>query len=163
MSLLALARDVLGDALMITGFVFAMMLLVEYMNVATAGLAARWLEKQGVLGYAAVVLVGSFPGCLGAFTDVTLYIHRIIPLGALVGSMVAASGDEAFVMLAIMPRTALLLFAGLFLYGLGLAFVVDKAGDRLAAAWAILRRQILRLAQSQRQRCAMAGGVRECA
>jgi hypothetical protein len=130
MSLLALAKGVLGDALMITGFVFAMMLLVEYMNVATAGLAARWLEKQGVLGYAAVVLVGTFPGCLGAFTDVTLYIHRIISLGALVGSMVAASGDEAFVMLAIMPRTALLLFAGLFLYGLALAFVVDKAGDR---------------------------------
>jgi hypothetical protein len=115
---------------MITGFVFAMMLLVEYMNVATAGLAARWLEKQGVLGYAAVVLVGAFPGCLGAFTDVTLYIHRIISLGALVGSMVAASGDEAFVMLAIMPRTAFLLFAGLFLYGLALAFVVDKAGGR---------------------------------
>jgi hypothetical protein len=44
--------------------------------------------------------------------------------------MVAASGDEAFVMLAIMPRTALLLFAGLFLYGLALAFVVDKAGGR---------------------------------
>ena len=130
MSLLALAKGVLGDALMITGFVFAMMLLVEYMNVATAGLAARWLEKQGILGYAAVVLVGTFPGCLGAFTDVTLYIHRIISLGALVGSMVAASGDEAFVMLAIMPRTALLLFAGLFLYGLGLAFVVDKAGGR---------------------------------
>jgi hypothetical protein len=103
---------------------------VEYMNVATAGLAARWLEKQGVLGYAAVVFVGAFPGCLGAFTDVTLYIHRIISLGALVGSMVAASGDEAFVMLVIMPKTALLLFAGLFLYGLVLAFVVDKTGGR---------------------------------
>lgn len=130
MSLLSLAKGVLGDALMITGFVFAMMLLVEYLNVATTGLAARWLQKGGLLGYAAVVLVGTFPGCLGAFTDVTLYIHRIISLGALVGSMVAASGDEAFVMLALMPRTALLLFAGLFLYGLALAFVVDKAGGQ---------------------------------
>ena len=130
MTLWVLLKGVLGDAVMITGFVFAMMVMVEYLNVATAGVAARWLERRGVLGYAAVVLVGTFPGCLGAFTDVTLYIHRIISLGALVGGMVAASGDEAFVMLAMIPRTALPLFAGLFLYGLLVAFVVDKATGR---------------------------------
>ena len=70
MSLWMPLGGVLGDALMITGFVFAMMLLVEYLNVATAGLAARWLERGGLLGYAAVILVGTVPGCLGAFTDV---------------------------------------------------------------------------------------------
>jgi hypothetical protein len=123
-------KGVLGDAVMITGFVLAMMLLVEYLNVATAGVAARWLERRGILGYAAVILVGTLPGCLGAFTDVTLYLHRVIPIGALVGSMVAASGDEAFVMLALMPKTALLLFAGLFVFGLLLAFLVDRLTRR---------------------------------
>lgn len=120
MSAPAILRDVLGEALMVTGFVFAMMLLVEYLNVATAGVAARWLQKRGVLGYAAVALVGTVPGCLGAFTDVTLYIHGVISLGALAGGMVAASGDEAFVMLALMPKTALLF------YGLAIAWTVDR-------------------------------------
>jgi hypothetical protein len=130
MSFVRVLETVLGDTLLVTGFVFAMMLLVEYVNVATAGLVARRLEKGGLVGYAAVTLVGTFPGCLGAFTDVTLYIHRVISLGALAGSMVAASGDEAFVMLALMPRTALWLFAGLFLYGLALAWLVDRLGGR---------------------------------
>jgi hypothetical protein len=130
MTLLEMLRGVLGDALMITGFVFAMMLLVEYMNVATAGVAAKWLEKGGLFGYGAVILIGAMPGCLGAFTDVTLYIHRIISLGALAGSMVAASGDEAFVMLAMMPKVAIPLFAGLFAYGLLVAWLVDRLGGR---------------------------------
>lgn len=130
MTFVQLLTSVLGDAFLVTGFVFAMMLLVEYLNVATAGVVARRLERGGLVGYAAVILVGTFPGCLGAFTDVTLYVHRVISLGALAGSMVASSGDEAFVMLALMPRTALWLFAGLFLYGLALAWVVDKVGGR---------------------------------
>jgi hypothetical protein len=140
-----------------------MMLLVEYLNVATAGLAARWLEKQGVFGYAAVVLVGTFPGCLGAFTDVTLYIHRIISLGALVGSMVAASGDEAFVMLALMPRTAFLLFAGLFLYGLLLAFAVDKVTGRRCYGGALCEVGLaLHLGEAERPHLALRPSFREC-
>ena len=130
MNVLKVLESVLGDTLMITGFVFAMMLLVEYLNVATSGVATRWLNKGGLLGYAAVILVGTVPGCLGAFTDVTLYIHRVISFGALAGSMVAASGDEAFVMLAMMPKQALLLFAGLFAYGLAVAWLVDRIGGR---------------------------------
>ncbi len=125
MGLMNLLKGVLGDTILVTGFVFAMMLLVEYLNVTTAGMATRWLGKGGFWGYVAVILVGTVPGCLGAFTDVTLYIHRIISLGALAGSMVAASGDEAFVMLALMPRQAVLLFAGLFAYGLLVAWLVD--------------------------------------
>jgi hypothetical protein len=123
-------ESLLGDTFLVTGFVLAMMLLVEYVNVATAGVVARRLERGGLFGYAAVIAVGIVPGCLGAFTDVTLYIHRVISLGTLVGSMVAASGDEAFVMLAIMPKTALWLFAGLFLYGLVMAWLVDGALGR---------------------------------
>ena len=163
MTLLPLLKGVVADALMITGFVFAMMLLVEYLNVATAGLAARWLEKQGLLGYAAVVLVGTFPGCLGAFTDVTLYIHRIISLGALAGSMVAASGDEAFVMLALMPKTALLLFAGLFLYGLALAFAVDRVSGRRCYGGSRCETGLaLHSREEERPRLAVRPSFREC-
>jgi hypothetical protein len=75
-----------------------------------------------------VALVGTVPGCLGAFTDVTLYVHRLISFGALVGAMIAASGDEAFVMLALFPRQALPLFGLLFAYGLVVATIVDRLG-----------------------------------
>ncbi len=122
------APGVVAESLMVTGFVFVMMILVEYAQVITAGLLGRWLQRGGVLRTAAVALVGTVPGCLGAFTNVTLYVHRMISFGALVGGMIASSGDEAFVMLALFPRQALLLFVLLFVYGLAVAMVVERVG-----------------------------------
>lgn len=119
---------VLAESLMVTGFVFVMMILVEYAQVVTAGLLGRWLQRGGLMRTAAVALVGTVPGCLGAFTDVTLYIHRMISFGALVGAMIASSGDEAFVMLALFPKQALLLFLLLLVYGLLVALVVERLG-----------------------------------
>lgn len=69
---------------------------------------------------------GDGPGCLGAFTGVALYVHGVIPLGALCGSMIAASGDEAFVMLALFPGKAVLLFGILFAYGLAVGLLLDR-------------------------------------
>jgi hypothetical protein len=120
----------LRDALMITGFVFVMMLLVEVAQVLSAGVLGRWLQRGGVLRTAAVALVGTVPGCLGAFTNVTLYTHGMITFGALSGAMIAASGDEAFVMLALFPGTALPLFGLLFAFGLLVALVVDRLGGK---------------------------------
>ncbi len=119
---------VLRDSLMITGFVFVMMLLVEVGQVYSAGVLGRWLRRGGVFRTAAVALIGTVPGCLGAFTDVTLYTHGMISFGTLAGAMIAASGDEAFVMLAMFPGTALMLMGLLFAFGLILALVVDRAG-----------------------------------
>lgn len=118
-------RAALANTAMITGFVFVMMLLVEFGQVRSAGVMGRWLQRGGVFRTAAVTLVGVVPGCLGAFTDVTLYTHGLISFGALAGAMIAASGDAAFIMLAVAPRTAGLVFAGLFLYGLLVATLVD--------------------------------------
>ena len=120
---------VLSNAVMITGFVLVMMLLVEYLNVATRGALRERLQKGG--GRLPAVLIGTVPGCFGAFTNVTLYVHGALSLGALAGSMIAATGDEAFVMLALFPRRALLVFGLLFGYGLVVARVVDRlAGIR---------------------------------
>lgn len=124
MSLLATLRD----SLMITGFVFVMMLLVEYAQVRSAGVLGRWLQRGGVGRTAAVALVGTVPGCLGAFTDVTLYTHGMISFGGLAGAMIASSGDEAFVMLALFPGKALVLFGLLFVFGLLVALAVDRLG-----------------------------------
>jgi len=112
-------------ALIITGFVMAMMLLLEYVNVMTRGRADAALSRsprgQILLG----TLLGALPGCLGAYATVSLFIHRVLSLGAVVATMIATSGDEAFVMLALFPRQAMLLFALLAIIGLCTGLLVD--------------------------------------
>ncbi len=61
----------------------------------------------------------------------SLYMHGLISFGALAGSMIAVSGDEAFVMLAMFPREALLLFGVLFVIGVFGGWVIDIVVKRL--------------------------------
>jgi Putative, 10TM heavy-metal exporter len=127
-------RAVLADALVITGFVFVMMLIVEYLNVATRGALRRLAGQKGLAAYAASSALGAAPGCLGSFAAVSLYIHGALSFGAIVANMIATSGDEAFVMLALFPRKALLLGALLFAYGILVGFLVDRVAPRLGVA-----------------------------
>ncbi|MBN1674360.1 MAG: arsenic efflux protein [Kiritimatiellae bacterium] len=117
--------ELVEHALMITGFVFVMMLVMEYLNVLTEGAWDERLRrlKHGQLWFAS--FLGVTPGCLGAFAAVSLYAHRVLTFGAIVATMVATSGDEAFVMLAMFPRDALLLFAVLFVLGIVSGAVSD--------------------------------------
>ncbi len=111
--------DVLGETLQITLFIMAMMIIVDAVNIWSRGKIAVLLRgKHKSRQYVVASFIGTIPGCLGGFTDVTLYMHGLISFGALAGSMIASSGDEAFVMLAMFPETALLLFAILFVTGI---------------------------------------------
>ncbi len=112
-------------ALIITGFVMAMMLLLEYVNVMTRGRADAALSRSPRGQIALGTLLGALPGCLGAYATVSLFIHRVLSLGALVATMIATSGDEAFVMLALFPRQAMLLFGLLAVIGLATGLLVD--------------------------------------
>ena len=76
--------------------------------------------------------MGGLPGCLGAFAMVSLYSHRRVTVGAIVTTMIATSGDEAFVMLAMFPKTALLLFVALAVLGIVAGRVTDLAYGRKA-------------------------------
>ncbi len=123
-------QDALGQAVMITAFVTVMMMAVEYLNVFSRGSLEGALRGSPALQYLAAALLGASPGCLGAFTVVALYSHRVVTVGALVATMIATSGDEAFVMLGLFPGKALLLMLGLALLGLAVAPVVDRfAGE----------------------------------
>lgn len=116
---------ILAQALTITWFVAMMMVLVEYVNVLSVDRLRGVLCGSHWVQYVVAVLLGATPGCLGAFVVVSLYIHRSVRLGALVACMIATSGDEAFVMLAMFPRTALLLTLGLAAVGIVAGMLTD--------------------------------------
>jgi uncharacterized membrane protein YeaQ/YmgE (transglycosylase-associated protein family) len=109
---------VLKHALMITSFVLIMMLLIEYVNVQTRGTWQHTLRQNRFGQYVLGAFLGVAPGCLGAFTAVSLYSHRAFSFGALVAAMVATSGDEAFVMFSMFPLQAL--WISLILFGVAL-------------------------------------------
>ncbi|MCF7858830.1 MAG: arsenic efflux protein [Candidatus Cloacimonetes bacterium] len=123
--------EIFGHAVMITGFVFVMMLVIEYVNVQTQGSWQIFLQKKRWMQYVFAAFLGIIPGCLGAFTVVALYSHNILSFGALVAAMIATSGDEAFVMLAMFPDKALLLFVITFLVGISAGFISDAVFPNL--------------------------------
>jgi len=118
--------EVLKHAILITSFVFVMMLLVEYINVQTHGSWQNNLKKSRFGQYALGIILGAIPGCLGAFTIVSLYAHGVVSFGALVATMIATSGDEAYVMLSLFPTKALLLIIILSIVGFAAGYLVDK-------------------------------------
>ncbi|MGQ9917949.1 MAG: putative manganese transporter [Bryobacteraceae bacterium] len=117
--------DVILTSLMITGFVAAMMLLIEYLHVLTGGRLESALMLGQPFRYLLAAGLGALPGCLGAFTAVSLYSHGLLTLGALVTAMIAASGDEAFVMLALMPGTAVQVIGLLAVLGIAVGILTD--------------------------------------
>jgi len=121
----------LKQALIITSFVFVMMMLVDYFNVLTKGRMSESMKGGLFRQYITASFLGSTPGCLGAFMNVSFYVHGLISFGAIAGGMIATSGDEAFVMLAMFPKKALILFGILFILGIISAYIIDKIAPLL--------------------------------
>ena len=111
--------NVVEETLQITLLIALMMIAVDAINIWSRGKISVLLKGKGKLRqYVVSSFIGTIPGCFGGFTNVTFYMHGLISFGALAGSMIAVSGDEAFVMLAMFPKTAILLFAILFVIGI---------------------------------------------
>ena len=123
---LDLFLDVLRNSILITGLVMIMMLMIEYVNIHSHG---KWFSKLRQNRFGQVVLgagLGIIPGCMGGFAAVSMYSHKLLSFGALVAMMIASSGDEAFVMLAMIPKEALLLMAILFVVAVVVGLLVDR-------------------------------------
>ena len=107
--------SIIQNTLMITSFVMVMMLLIEYINVVSKGHWSQELQGSRYKQILIAALLGLIPGCLGGFFVVSLFTHKIVNFGALLACMISSFGDEAFVMFAMAPHTALLLSGVLFL------------------------------------------------
>jgi hypothetical protein len=124
--MLQILLKVTEDTIQITLLVTLMMIIIDIVNLWSKGKIAFLLRKKGkIRQYVLSSFIGTIPGCFGGFTNVSLYIHGLISFGALAGSMIAVSGDEAFVMLALFPKTAIILFLILFAIGIISGFIID--------------------------------------
>ncbi len=122
-------RELIGiikHAVMITSFVIIMMLLIEFINVITHGDWQQKIKGAKFGQYIIAAVLGATPGCLGAFTVVSLYSHKIITFGSLVAAMIATSGDETYLMLSLFPLKALLIMGLLTIVGIIAGFITDK-------------------------------------
>ncbi|MEZ4909016.1 MAG: putative manganese transporter [Saprospiraceae bacterium] len=126
MDLLKIILVSLKESLTITGIVFVIMLILEFVNVFTNGVWKKYFTGKKWQQYIFAAILGMMPGCLGSYTIVALFSHNLVSVGALMATMVATSGDESFVMLAKFPVQALILFSILGVIGLISGYLLDK-------------------------------------
>ena len=108
----------LESALMVTLFVFAMMLVTDYINMLSRGRLKAIPRGSFFTQYFIAAFLGVIPGCLGAFAVVSFYSRGFLTFGALVSGLIATSGDESFVMFNLFPKEALFIH--------GLLFIVER-------------------------------------
>ncbi len=124
-----LAEELLHAAL-ITAFVWVMMAVIELITVASRGHLDHAIRGRVVSQYLLAAFLGATPGCAGAYLAVTMYSQGALTFGAMTTALLATTGDEAFLMLALFPGRALLLFAGLAGLGILAGVAVDGAVPR---------------------------------
>jgi len=129
--LLSALKEALENAIEITLLVFLMMVIVDFFNVRTRGMLLNLIQKKTWRPYFLASLLGVIPGCFGSFMAVTMYVHGLLGFGALVGNMVAATGDAAFLMISVYPEVAVILFAILFVAGIIFGPITQFIANRL--------------------------------
>ena len=123
--IVSVLTESLRTAVLVSGLVVIMMMLIEVFNVTSGGHIFSGLGKHRVGQVLLSAFLGVIPGCMGGFASVSLYTHGIISFGALVAMMIASSGDEAFVMLAMFPDKSLWIFLTLFVVAVAVGLLVD--------------------------------------
>lgn len=100
---------ILQQTLIITTLVIGMMMVIEFINVRTGGIWSKKLQKSPWIQILFAIIMGIIPGCLGTYTIVSLYVHRVVNFPALMAAMITTTGDEAFFMFSLFPEKALII------------------------------------------------------
>jgi len=116
---------IIKQSLTITVFVLVMMLVIEYITVQTKGKWSNSFATKPWLQILMSALLGIIPGCLGTFAVVSMYVHRTIGFAALITALIATSGDEAFIMLSVIPGTALKIIFATFIISIIVGLVLN--------------------------------------
>ncbi len=103
-----------------------LMIIIEFLELKFKDKIREKITRRPTTQFVLASLLGSIPGCADAFLIVSLYAHGLVGFGALAAVMLSTAGDEAFVMLTIIPETALLIFAISVILGIVGGFLADK-------------------------------------
>lgn len=122
--------DVLKESLEVCMLVMLMMSLVEALDLEHNSSFRKVFRKSRIGQVGLGALIGAIPGCVGGFAVTSLYNRGLVSFGALVAMMVASSGDEAFVMLSMFPRKAVMVICLLVCIAFVAGLLVDLAGIR---------------------------------
>ncbi len=115
----------LFETLKIVGIVTILMIFIEYLQIKFKKKIEKYITKNKKNQIIGSSLLGAIPGCIDAFFIVSLYSHGLVGFGALTAVMLSTAGDEAFVMLAMVPKTAFLIFASCVILGILGGFLAD--------------------------------------
>jgi len=121
----------LVHAALITSLVFVMMALVELATVLTHGRVTTAIRGRPFRQYLLASFLGVTPGCAGVYLVDSMYSRGALSIGAVTAALLATAGDEAFLMLAMIPATSAVLLPLLFLIGLIGGWLSDLALPRL--------------------------------
>ena len=121
--------EALRESISITLLVLVLMAVVESINISSSGRLFQKLHGKPVLEVAMACLLGAIPGCAGGFVVVSLFTHRLLSFGALIGGMVATFGDEALFLAAQSPKQALILTGVLFAIGFVVGLLLLKVPE----------------------------------
>jgi len=116
----------LSETMKIILMVTLLMIVVEFLELKFKDKIREKITRRPINQYVTASLLGAIPGCIDAFFVVSLYAHGLVGFGALTAVMLSTAGDEAFIMLTIVPETALLIFAICAILGILGGFFADK-------------------------------------
>ncbi len=123
--------EVFLETVKILSMVFVLMTLVEYLVLRFEEEIKRKVTGRPWTQYVAASALGAIPGCMDAFFVVSLYISGVVGFGALSSVMLSTAGDEAFVMLAMIPDAAIQVFAACFALGVVGGYLGDLFAEKL--------------------------------
>jgi hypothetical protein len=103
-----------------------LMIIIEYLELKFQDKIREKITNRPMNQYLIASVLGTIPGCLDAFFIVSLYTHGLVGFGALVSVMLSTAGDEAFIMLAMIPNAALKIFAICLILGIIGGILADK-------------------------------------
>lgn len=121
--------EALRESVSITLLVLLLMAVVESINISSSGRLFKRLHGKPVAEVALACLLGAIPGCAGGFVVVSLFTHRLLSFGAMIGGMVATFGDEALFLAAESPKQALILTGILFVIGFVVGLILLKVPE----------------------------------
>ncbi len=117
--------EILIHTLEITAIVFSMMVFIDWIDVRTRGKIPQWINKHKAYQYFIPNFLGLTPGCMGAYLNVSLYMHGYLTIGALLGGMITTTGEASLVMFALIPSTAVKIHLILFLIAIPAAVLMN--------------------------------------